>query len=510
MKSKDILFWTLVVIFATCAAGLTLRATSRYGLGMSNDSTAYLRLARDIYENGFAFLWERKAVPQPPAFPVLVAGLSRMTQTSLPAAARLLNVVAAVSLAVLIMLSVRRVTSSLTVMIVIGTLVVFSVPLTFVQTMAWTEPLFITIITALFLLITGPRPSCRNTFLAGLLTAIACLTRYVGILLIPLVAAYLLVVHAGTLRSRLKHVLVYALTPCLVLTLYLARNHVVSGTFLGTHAASQTGLKQNLDFATYTLLPWFLSPRVRSCDTLLLALCLGLGAVLWSRRGRVAAVTRDARRVVVLNGAFVVCYTAFIVWTSSTTAYDRIGDRLLAPMYPALLVVLAAYLQPEIWDRRLHARVALAVFCAGCVISPVRSVLSAVKVKALEGAGGYSSRAWQKSEMLVWLKQTGQPKGEVLFSNVPCALESVAEISAGLSPAKRYYNSRTTTGIGADNLFDRVPGWEGALLIWFRRSRSDNLFTLVDLATMCNLVMVREFPDGVIYRIERPDKHHEG
>jgi hypothetical protein len=317
------------------------------------------------------------------------------------------------------------------------------------------------------------------------------------------VSAYLFFLRRGTLTGRLKYVFTYAIVPGIVFTLYLARNWTISGTLFGTRVASQTGLKKNLDLATNTFLSWFLSSRMRSFDTLMLGAFILLGAVIWSRRAQLSIVLGDARRVVALCGTFTLVYTAFIVWTSTTTAYDGIGDRLLAPAYPSLLVLCASCLKPDVWGGRIGSLVALCGFCMFCVVAPVLAAVSNANAKANTGAGGYNSRMWQESDLFAYLKQNGQSKGEVVFSNVPYALEIIAGISANLSPAKRWYNSKTTTGITADNVFDKTPAFDGALLIWFKHTRSDYLFTLEDLELMCNLQPVRRFSDGAIYRVGR-------
>ena len=63
---------------ATVAVGVTLFSTSLYGPGTSWDSASYFFLARDICDNGIAFLSRRCAVSQPPFYPLVLASCSRL------------------------------------------------------------------------------------------------------------------------------------------------------------------------------------------------------------------------------------------------------------------------------------------------------------------------------------------------------------------------------------------------------------------------------------------------
>ena len=73
-----------------------------------------------------------------------------------------------------------------------------------------------------------------------------------------------------------------------------------------------------------------------------------------------------------------------------------------------------------------------------------------------------------------------------------------------MSPQCRFkMNSDEISGVNAENLFERYPGFEGSLLVWCDKSHRRYLFTPEELSAMCRLEPIRVFSDGTIYRITR-------
>lgn len=334
--------WAIVLLFAGMGAYLTARSTSLYGPGLSPDSTGYIRLARDISANGLAFLSQPKSISQPPLYPVILASISGVLGMSVVDAATWTNVFAAASLVAIIIVIASRFTTSIPVLTLIGVLSCFSIPLTDVWSMAWTEPVFILIVYLIFLVLAAPKQSPVTVMAAGLLTAAACLTRYSGIVLLPVVSAVIFFTTSAHIWKRCRAVMLYALPPILIFTLYILRNHLLSGTFLGSRAPSNTGLTWNVDSAVNVILDWFLPWRIRSFSSLLLVGAFVLGATAWSQRRHLVRMFVRSPRIISLCLLFAFTYSAFIVWTSTTTAYDVIDNRLLSPIYPSLLILVAS------------------------------------------------------------------------------------------------------------------------------------------------------------------------
>lgn len=497
----------LALLVAGIAAGLSLYSTSLYGVGLSPDTTRYIRLARDISENGPAFLSEKKATAQPPIYPVVLAALSKLTGATPLTSARRLNIAMAAAIAFTVTVAVSRVTPFVPARIVIGILTCFSVPLTLASSMGWTEPLFILLVSVSLLVVSSPKPTRRTLFLAALFTMAACLTRYAGIVLIPVVSVFILFQWPGPLRRRLKFAATYAIVPSAFLILYTARNFLVSGNICGLWFPSQLGLATNMDIVNDTVLSWFLPWRIHSSKTLMFGLFILSVAVGWSRRDKLAREIRNSCGIVPLNVAFVAAYILFIVCTATVIAYDPVDDRLLSPVYPSLLIVFALVSNPRVLWGRIGSAVALSGLCLLFIAGPLRVVVSDVNHKAEHGAGGYSLRVWQESALIAHFRQGEIPPGRKLFSNADDALYILAGVRAKRSPAERHYNSDAVTGVNARNVFDRYPGLDGALLVWFDNQSRDYLFTPGELGKMCTISEIKTFREGTIYKIASSNNH---
>jgi hypothetical protein len=207
-------------------------------------------------------------------------------------------------------------------------------------------------------------------------------------------------------------------------------------------------------------------------------------------------------KIPLLYIGFAATYTMFIIWTSTTTAYDPIAHRLLSPIYPALLIILATIIQPNFWQNR-YISVAVILLCfIFFTLLPVRRTCLAVSEKNKNGAGGYNTRLWQESEITGFLSLNGKKESRVIFSNAPGVVYIFSGLDAQLSPRYRFkMNSDTMTGVTITNLFEFYPSFDGAILVWYDNITRDFLFTPKELRGGCQLDIVKEFTDGTIYRI---------
>lgn len=377
-----------LMLFACFAAYLTASSISLYGPGISPDSTRYIQLAHDISSNGLAFLTENKSVTQPPLFPLALAVTSMLTGFTYIRTAGLLNILCSSASVIVILLTASSITRSSAVLILLGLLSCFSIPLVYVWSWAWSEPLFILTISLIILLFSMPKISNWTAFLAGLLTTVAFFTRYAGIVLIPATALFLVLYCSGSAWNRCKRLVVFAFPSIAMPSLYVARNYAVSGTLLGNRSSSQLGISDNVDLVKDVVFAWFLPVPIRSFETLILLICAILGGAAWHYRHNIGHAIRHSKRVVVYCAVFCAAYTSFIVWTSSTTAYDHINNRLLSPLYPPLLIIFSSLLKPEIWRNTTVRIFALFTFFICCVLHHIWEVHMLIKYNALSSHSG--------------------------------------------------------------------------------------------------------------------------
>lgn len=127
--------------------------------------------------------------------------------------------------------------------------------------------------------------------------------------------------------------------------------------------------------------------------TILGALVLAFLAFIYWKR--IPESESDWTAVQVLS-SFIIIYMAFLVFSSTTTAYHRINDRLLSPVYLptvilGLLVVQIVLNQtPQKYFKATNVFAFLIIVLYSLAI-PVRDIIPLIRFSAEEGAGYYSA-----------------------------------------------------------------------------------------------------------------------
>ena len=185
----------LLIVLGLLGGGLVLAATSG-GIGANGDSAAYLLAARNVLAgqglvsfttSGPSDMLTAPLSHWPPLFPLLLAALG-LTGLDPAIGARLLNAALfAVNVGLVGWLVWRLAGTGLAVGVAV--LLMLGAPhILVLHSMAWTEPLFLTLTLATLILLAhaltgGGR---RTLFAAALAAAAACQTRYVGLALLGL------------------------------------------------------------------------------------------------------------------------------------------------------------------------------------------------------------------------------------------------------------------------------------------------------------------------------------
>ncbi|MCC7264874.1 MAG: glycosyltransferase family 39 protein [Candidatus Latescibacteria bacterium] len=469
-------------------AGAVLLATLRYGAGLSPDAVGYIGVARQLLAgNGVSGYEGQPFVIQPPLYPVLLALAGWLAGADPLHLAPLLNALlcgVAVFLTAQLCARHRQLYPSLASF---GpALSLLSWPFFAVGVMAWSEPLFITLGLAALLSLGRYLDEERLGWLvaAGVAVALACLTRYIGLAF--LLAGGVLVCwrSARPLAQRLAHLVCFGAIAGLPLVGWLARNHQLTGTWLGPRQASAHTLAENLGLTCAGLAGLWV-PEVLGIPRLLrlglagaVALAL-LAAALWlARRWRTTGA--GLALVAGWGGAYVL----FLIFTSTTTAYDDINLRLLSPFYPCgavLVLALAGRVEQGGWPRAARAGlvVLLALSLAGIAVAGAGYLDQGAG--AGTGPDRYNTAPWRQSETIQYLRQ--HPAPGALYSNAPDALYILGGLSATLSPRR--------AGEAA---------WPPAgRLVWLDAVRRQYLRDPAELRARHRVRLLARFADGALY-----------
>jgi hypothetical protein len=500
----------LLLLPALIGVVLILLSTGRYGIGVSPDSVGYVAVARSLAAGKGAVLYDGSPlVDQPPLYPAMLAVIRVIFRIDPLAGSRFAN---AILFGLMVYLAgwvaMRQRPSSLFYAACAALATLFSRVLFTIGVMAWTEMLF-AVLTLLFLVAAGKyrRSGDRSAVVwMGVLAGLACLTRYVGITLILSAFLVILLTRTNRPRSRWTHAALFMLIAVLPFALWIVRNRVVSGTPLGERAPATFPLPLSLQFTWRTFASWYLpvwaTPH-RWISAGLGAFVLGLAALgAVARRKR----TEDGESDVSIPLFFIVVYVGVLVWTSSIAAYDRIGDRLLAPVFvPATLLLLQLLrAAPGFFKRRWAGRACVVVVSAlvlATLGSWAMTARSNAAYRAKVGAGGYNMAEWQENRFCESLRSHGIPRGHAVYSNAPDAVYFFTNVPTMKSPLKKASTARKWV-TDAERPEKPWPDKSPAVLVWFQTKYKREQFAPEELESFARMQTVSVFPDGMIYLVQ--------
>lgn len=487
--------------------GLSLTVTSPRGIGLSPDSVSYLAAARNLAAGeGFRSFDGQPVTLWPPLYPALLAALHGLTGAELLATGRWLHAgLLIATLGLTTALAVRLASDEWLVALTIIGVAGLSPFLWPFSALLLSEGLFACLVLLLVMALAGDRPGWRAIAFGGVIAAALGLTRYIGIAFV--VAGALALVLGGPeppARRALKAAL-FTSVAALPWLLWLGRNAWLYGSAMGPRYPSVYGLGENLRFTLETLLQMILAgPLARPAIAATLLLPAAVAAALVLRRSfappRPGAL--KLRRTLLI---FISVYLAFLIATSTTSAYDRISVRLVMPVFAPLILLLGDVAAGVL--RRLRATTdgrALRVLAGGAALL----VVGMAAARGVEEMGdmratglGYHSANWAESPTLALaIANRALLESERVFSNDPPALYLYLDLIAEETPRRTAHNSTAilVPAAALDAAWPPAPG----VVVWFAANSGDtDFYALDDLAAAAEMSPLAAASDGALYRV---------
>ena len=531
---------------------LVLVRGSTYGVGVTPDSVTYISTARNLLAGNGFIQWNGSSYTiHPPLFPLLLA----LTGIFGPDPADTAGYVNAFLCGLAIFLSSRWLWQHLRarpaptsralqtyLLLWAAAVLVLSPTLSRIASFAWSEPLFILLtISALFtfntFLDTGKRASL---VLAAIFTALACLTRYVGIT-IPATMCMLLLLRKGdTPSKKTTDTVIYALIvgtpPCV----WLLRNFLVSGTWTGPRYPPQYSFLFNLKNMFVILAGWVLPwPWVLEMENLLARLfsveevmpqhllvlliptllIFGVGAWICFTRLPLHHV-----RPIVLLATFTSVYLVFLIIAISVLEADPLSRRFLAPVYIPLLGIVVLFLDDLFhydlqrkllgtlrfpWIQNVYAegRIAGLTVVVMALLScwlwvPVNAKVQHIRQALENGQDGYNSRTWAESEIIRHINENPCARCVFFSPNAPGLYFLTAQ-------PRQFYLPRLLTDDWLRRTEFMQRNGEDVYIIWFFfpdkiiNALQHITYDRSQIETELALETVAALADGIIYRLKR-------
>lgn len=484
---------------------IILLLTTPFGAGLTPDSVAYISAARNLVEgNGFLTYNGLHLVVQPPLYSIVLAVIKKLTLVDPKIAAGYVNASLFGTIIYLSGLLLLKYLKSFK-LIILGTVsVIISYALVQASFMALSELLFIFLV-LLFLYHFGKYQIKRDfvsLFLFSTSVSLACITRYTGVVLILTGVLCIVFFTENQKKEKFWHSVIFLLITLLPITVWVIRNYFISGTLTGLRASSSYTFFENLSFYYYTVLSWFFPLNSAGIYFVFIFLIVST----WIFFGRTPAKFLRWETLSLIGPVliFVAAYSGIILISSTTTAYDKISDRLLSPIYIPLLFALF-FLADKIlrWLRtNTHRKSVTSLFVIGIVvlmIFPAKKTIQITEQFTELSGWGFSSNEWRENNTIKYLNQHKHlGKNYTFYSNEPEAVYVLTGLTTMCSPPKRFYNS--------PQLFDRnkypQEGWkndENVCLVWLDNSTRKYLFTINELQKKIKMTEVANLKDGEIY-----------
>ena len=483
--------------------------TGKYGIGLSPDSIYYISVARHV-ANGAGFIGYDgySYVLQPPLYP-LILGIIKwgLHADPLISAGYINGVIFGLIIYLTGILLTKHI--NLSWLVLFGTVIVLvSFVLIQLYLKALTEPLFILLVLLYILFIEKYRKSgnVNSLIIFSISVALACLTRYIGIILILSGVIGILLRERSVTKEKIYHAIGFVLIASVPVGVWIIRNYILSGTLVGQRAESSYTLQTNLLFLFNTVLKWF-APVQFEAKTWLLLIIAGtifVLAVSYIIKGVKSEENNKYNDPIII---FVLLYSIFLTVSSTTTAYDRIADRLLSPVYIPAIIIVFIFLDDILFrlSKYIRKKTVVAISSALIVlwmIYPLGKTVYLVKDYIKNSGWGYSSDKWNSSETIKYLvaQKDKEMNNSVVYSNSPEVVYLFTNIIARWSPCKTMYNSPEII----NNTSSIKRFWQqdsNVKLVWFNNVSHKFLFTLDELKQSTKIVKIHQFSDGEIFTV---------
>jgi|GEM_PF-280807 len=362
-----------------------------------------------------------------------------------------------------------------------------------IYTYLWSETLFI--LEILLFVIAYWRymqtHTLKSLLWVGIITAIACITRYVGITIIGAGGLMLLLDDQLPWKKKTGHIFFYGGISISLLVGNLILNSTSTGLSTGTREPSITPFSENLHYFGTVICDWgALSNKAYPyawliTSVIMLAL---IGVLLWKAfKGRI----NSYENIVI---AFAIVYGLFIVIWASIQRFERINSRLLSPMFIPLLIACTDWVPDVLLLIKSKAKYVLAGVAIVLMLTfeyfTYQTDYQRYDDENDYGVPGYSDDDWNKSEFVVYLKQHKNifKPGIPIYSDADEAVYLFTGMSSQLVPHKFFK---------AD--VQKFYGYKRFYLVWFDNLYNNELLPLSDIMQHKKLVKIGGAKEGEVY-----------
>lgn len=493
---------------------LLLLVTTRWGVGLSPDSVVYIAAARNLSQGlgltvPFGSQINAPLAHHAPLYPILLAVWGRAGIDPLSGArwTQALLFAANIMLTGALVWQLRpphKVWGS-----VAAGFALVAPPLFTLHSMAWTEALFLWLGFSGFAWLARSllRPAWLSLLVAAICLGLALLTRYAGVALLATAVFALLLLSPQPWRLRLGQATLLGMVAVLPLLLWVLW-HSGSGSTIRTfhfHPVQWAHLQQGLNTAAgWLLLPQAWPGLLKTAVWGILLLATGAALSAHFRRQDSQQPWRQLfPPLFYLLALFLLIYPAFLlVSISFFDANTPLDDRILAPVYLALLILLVYVAALTQHGRLWWQQLPLWLLIASLALAYTWQSGQWLRQGYDQGIG-FNSLAWQHSPLLQAVREL-QP-GTPIYANAPEPVNlhtgrPVLRLPRKFESVTQQVNSQYAAEMSA---LRTQLAQEAGVVVYFTRLPIPALPTPTELTADLGLTILFSAEDGLLYGVSR-------
>ncbi len=515
---KKIIYLALLVLMCAAAAGLYLYSTP-YGVGLTNDSSAYIGGARSLLAGkGYVRIGgdglPRAITHFPPFYSIVLAGVSKIIGKDPLDTAETVNLCCSVLNQMLFMTALLVLTGSRMGAVLGGITFLCAGPVLQAHVYGLSEALYLTLFLSAFILsVKAAREKRIGLWLIiGLLSGLLALTRYAGLAVVGAMAVYILCV-LPSVKERIQGIMLYLAGFAVPEAVWLIMENRDGGSAvnraISLHLPSWDKVEEGIrNFAGF-FLPEFsgiVDGFIRPWGVVTVILLTGLLAavVFFGLRSFFRPSEKAAFSSLFAPALHAETYIVMVILTvcfiDGSTLFD---NRILLPFYVCAMLLIDAFLIRFLNRPRLGLCAVLGMLVFAALL--FEDELDLIREFHRNGQG-FAGEEWRESETR--LAALGIPADKHLFCNRQTALYLLNDQSAYILPPmfdSASYSERETFEQDRQWMMDEVLNGEACVVVFNYQEMMENEGDREWLETVLEgLPEPKEYRDGVIISID-PD-----
>lgn len=338
-------FTLFLATLSTLAICLVMARQITYGAGLGVDSSTYISVARNLMDGDGFVRWMNNEpyMRWPPLYPLLLVASSLFVFDPIDIAGLVNAIIFGATVFVAGNWLRERIASNF--LAVWGCIAIaLAIPLLQVAYTAMAEAPFI-LFTTLSLICTDKfLRSHKRSFLiwAAVFTALACLTRYIGVSLIIAVVPFLVLQHYAKTFEKIRLIATHLLIALIPLCLWILRNLLISQSFTGYNPSSNSYLADDVNDIFTGIATWALVGV--PAEDVSFGVVILAGVSLISLTVAVASTAmrprsdQDKWNGTTLFVVFILVYLVMLILSARATPIYPLSGRHITPIYIPLLL----------------------------------------------------------------------------------------------------------------------------------------------------------------------------